>query len=779
MSYLYKIFGLLGWLFLLSIGGLKAQSYHDLNKNGRMDPYENPKLAVSQRVDDLMAQMTLEEKVGQLQMTMGWEYYDKSGNTFVLTEAFREAVVERHVGNLWAVMRADPWTQKSLQNGIPKEQSYQLSCEMQRYVREHTRLGIPLMLAEECPHGHMALGSKVFPTAIGRASSFNADLEYRIGEQVGRETRLQGAQIAFGPVLDVTRDPRWSRFEEGYGEDPVLSAVLGTQYALGLQSQHLISTLKHFTAHGVSEGGHNGFSAQVGSREVLSVLSLPFQRALASGVASIMTSYNDVDGIPCSANQWLLQDVLRKQWNFNGLVISDLFAINGLVSARMASDYKEAAVLAIRAGVNIDLGASCYSQPLLDAVTQGLLTMQEVDEALRPVLTAKFNLGLFDYDFEPINQDFRMSDYTLQSAQESVVLLKNDGTLPLSKKIKRIAVVGPNADNVYNMLGDYTAPQAPGDVITVLQGILEKVPKQNVEYVKGCHIRDTSWAEIDRAMEVANRADVVIVAMGGSSARDFNTVYEQTGAANSQTPVVNDMDAGEGFDRASIQMLGYQNELLQALVATGKPVVLVMIQGRPLDISWADSHVSAILNAWYPGAQGGRAIADILFGDVNPSAKLPISYPKSLGQLPVYYNSVDERRNYTDASAQPLYPFGYGLSYTTFEYGLPSTPVWINDTILEVNVPVTNTGNYDGAEVIQLYVRDELASVKLPDHQLKAFQKVFLKKGETQMVTFHLPKSDFALMDARLQWTVEQGTFTLLIGSSNADIKYNLNVEVK
>ena len=775
--------------FLTLIISSNAQSFQDLNHNGQMDSYENPKLNVEERVEDLLSKMTLEEKAGQLVMTMGWEYYEKTGNQYVLTEKFKKELRDKHLGSTWAVMRADPWTQKTLQNGLTPEAAHNLTNEMQLWNRKNTRLGIPLMFAEEAPHGHMAIGTTVLPTAIGRASTFNKRLENALGFCVANELYAQGAQIAFGPVLDIVRDPRWSRVEETYGEDPVLTAKMGGEYANGIQLYgtqsylpNIISTLKHFTAHGISEGGHNGNTAQVGKRELLSMLSYPFMIALKQyGIQSVMTAYNDVDGIPCSGNKWLLRDVLRHDWSFNGLVISDLYAINGLVSARMAADYSEAAALAVKAGVDIDLGGSCYGEQLVQAVKKGLVTEAQIDELVKHVLTQKFQLGLFDATFDkpylPFDKILHESQ-NLKVAQESVILLKNDNEiLPISKTVKKVAVIGPNADNVYNMLGDYTAPQADGSVITVLQGIREKLPNTQVEYVQGCHIRDTSLNEIARAVRAAEGADVVVAVLGGSSARDFRTNYKETGAAEVTGPAISDMDAGEGFDRATLKMLGRQEELLKALYATGKPVVLVMIQGRPLDLSWADAHVPAILNAWYPGSQGGRAIADILFGDVTPSGKLPVSYPRSVGQLPVYYNTTEMRRDYTDEPASPLYPFGYGLSYTTFEYSNLQF-VWKNDTTLEVSFQLTNTGNYDGAEAVQLYMRHNQASVKTPERQLKAFEKVFLKKGETKTVTMTLSKSDFAILNADLRWVVEPGTVTLMLGSSSQDIRLQGEVRV-
>ena len=762
---------------LLSAQPLFAQrDYNDLNKNGRMDPYENPSASIEERVDNLISLMTLEEKVGQLQMTMGWEYYDRQGQEVSISDKFKQDIRNRHLGSTWALMRADPWTQKDFSNGLDFEKAGQLTQEMQQWVRDSTRLGIPIFFAEECPHGLMALNTMVFPTAIGRASSFNVELERIMGMAVAVESSLHGVNIAFGPVADIARDPRWSRMEEGYGEDPVLTAVMASQYVWGLQSAGLIATMKHFSAYGVSEGGHNGASAHVGNRELLSVLSYPFMKSVQNGLKSLMTSYNDVDGIPCSGNDWLMKEVLRDSWKFNGLVISDLYAINGLVSARVAADYSEAAAMAVRAGVNIDLGASCYGEPLIEAVRKGLVTEAQIDEVLRPVLTAKYEQGLFDDT--RMGWNYLKSDYSIEllAAEQSAVLLKNENKLlPLSKTTKRIAVIGPNADNMYNMLGDYTAPQQPEAVITLLEGVRQVAPKAKIDYVKGCGIRDTSWQEINRAVEAAQKADVVIIALGGSSARDFETTFQKTGAAEVAGPTVSDMECGEGFDRATLDLMGYQQELLESVCATGKPVVLVLIQGRPLNITWADEHVPAILNAWYPGAKGGLAIANILFGETCPSGHLPVTYPRSAGQLPVYYNTISVRRDYTDASAQPLYPFGYGLSYTTFEYGKPVVSQ-TKDTV-KISFTIANTGDYDGMEVVQLYVTDKISSVMLPERQLKQFQKVGLKKGESKEVEFILTDEDFALLNGKLEWVVEPGGFDIYIGPSSVDSKIELTIE--
>jgi beta-glucosidase len=761
--------------FVLKIQ-VEQPKYYDLNKNGRCDVYENPSQSVEMRVEDLLQQMTLDEKIGQLAMTMGWSYYDREGKSVRLTDKFEQDMGQKLIGGSWAVMRADPWTQKTLDNGLNPSLALSLSNTMQQWVRQHTRLGIPLFLAEECPHGHMAIGTTVIPTALGRAASFNKQLEYDLGQAVAAQTAAQGANVAFGPVLDISRDPRWSRMEEGYGEDPVLAARMGGAYARGLASANLLPVMKHLSAYGVSEGGHNGASSHVGTRELLSVLSFPFRQG--AEVGGVMTAYNDIDGIPCSANEWLIKHILRDTWGFDGVVISDLYAINGLVSSRVAADYKEAAAQSLQAGVQVDLGASCYASPLKQALQEQLVDGAALDDAVRAVLKYKFKLGLFDKDYT--DSKSLVGDFTAlnrQAATESVVMLKNEGLLPLSKDVKRVAVIGPNADNVYNMLGDYTAPQAEGAVVTLLQGIRNKLPNAQVDYVKGCAIRDMSWEEIDKAVAAARNADVVIVALGGSSARDFKTSYKETGAADASAKTVSDMESGEGFDRASLSLMGYQEQLLEALASTGKPIVLVMIQGRPLDLNWADDYVPAILNAWYPGAQGGNSLADIIFGDANPSGKLPVSYPRSVGQLPVYYNAANHRNNYTDESAQPLYPFGFGLSYTTFSFTAMNVAPKADS--VTVSFTLTNTGDRDGAEVAQLYLRQEHASVVRPERQLIAFEKVFLKKGETKTVTMSLSKDDLSYMDVEGKLSFEPSRFTLMLGSSSQDIRLEKTITLE
>ena len=754
-------------------------------------PYQNPKLSVEERVNDLIQRMTLEEKVGQLRCTLAWNYYTIKGKEVVPSESFKQDIAEGHIGMLWGTYRADPWTQKSLENGLNPELAAKAGNALQKYVIENTRLGIPLFLAEEAPHGHMAIGTTVFPTGFGMAATWNPSLIERVGEVIGQEIRLQGGHISYGPVLDLAREPRWSRVEETMGEDPVLAGELGSAMVKGLGGGNLskpwstIATLKHFIGYGTTESGQNGGITVAGSRELRESFLPPFKKAIDAGALSVMTSYNSLDGIPSTASKALLTDLLRHEWGFHGFVVSDLYSVDGIWGThRVARDRQEAGVMALKAGVDADLGALAFA-PLVDAVKKGLVSEEQINHALANILRLKFEMGLFEnpyVDVEKAKKQVRSDsnkEVALFTAREVITLLKNEtNTLPLSKQTK-VLVCGPNADNVYNMLGDYTSPQEDGNVKTILSGIRTKLPAAQVEYVKGCAVRDTSESNIAEAVEAARRADVVIVAVGGSSARDFKTSYKETGAAVTDSKTISDMDCGEGFDRATLTPLGHQMELLKALKATGKPLVVIYIEGRPMDKSWAAQNADALLTAYYPGQEGGTAIADVLFGDYNPAGRLPVSVPANIGQLPVYYNKKPPMpHDYVEMSARPLYPFGYGLSYTTFKYdNLQIKKQGL--TTFEVSLKVTNTGQYDGDEVVQLYLHDEFASTAQPLKQLKKFQRIFIPKGETRDITFTLEAEDLSIINADMKCVVEPGDFTIMIGSSSDNILLQETITVE
>lgn len=753
--------------------------------------YKDPSLTPDERTKDLLSRMTVEEKVGQLLCPLGWEMYAKEGKQVSYSEEYKKQIDQRHTGMFWATFRADPWTKKTLANGLNPEQAAIAANALQRYAIENTRLGIPVFLAEEAPHGHMAIGTTVFPSSIGQAATFNPELIEEMGRVIAKEIRLQGAHIGYGPILDLARDPRWSRVEETYGEDPVLSAIIGAAMVKGMGAGRLtepfsvISTLKHFVAYGVPEGGQNGNPSVVGVRDLHENFLPPFKAAIDAGALSVMTAYNSMDGIPCTMNEIMLKEVLRKQWGFKGFTVSDLYSIEGIKdSHRIVKTLAEAARYAACAGLDVDLGGDAFAT-LTTTVKEGKMSEALLDSAVANVLRLKFQMGLFENPYvDPGKAGKEVRTVENRSlarkiAQQSVVLLENKNQiLPLDKKCK-VAVIGPNADNMYNMLGDYTAPQEDANVITVLEGILAKVNKKQVEYVKGCAIRDTLDTQIDEAVKAARSADVVVVVVGGSSARDFKTSYKETGAAIASKNNVSDMESGEGFDRVSLDLLGKQMELLQAIKATGKPIVVIYIQGRPLNMNWAKDQADALLTAWYPGQEGGNAIADVLFGEYNPTGRLPISIPKHIGQLPVYYNKKNPKsHDYVEMEATPLYSFGYGKGFSSFAYENLQVEK-VADKEYKITFDLRNEGNYDGTEVVQLYLRDEYASVVQPQKQLKAFQQVFLKKGERQKVTLKLSEDDFSIIDSKLNKIVEPGTFTVMLGTASDNIRLTTTLDIK
>lgn len=708
------------------------------------------------KVDNLLSQMTLTEKIGQLCCPIGFNLYDD--------ESYKNLIDTLPVGGFWAVFRADPWSQKTLKTGPGANKSRLIFKEMQRYAVENTRLGIPIYFAEECPHGLMAVGASVYPTGLGMAATWDEELLYSLGDAIGLEAYSRGARFGYGPVLDIARDPRWSRVEETFGEDPYLSGTLGAAMIRGMQN-HVGATVKHFAAYGIPEGGHNGAAAQTGTNILSSDYLSNFEIAVKNGAKSIMTSYNAIDGVPCTSNSWLLKDVLREQWGFKGVVFSDLGSIWALHSThRTAENQLDATAQAINAGVDIDLGASNYGTYLKTAVENGLVPIENVDEAVRRVLRFKYEIGLFDDPYKTVKVIGRGGALSWRAAHESVVLLKNDGILPLKHDVKSIAVIGPNADNIYNQLGDYTAPQDPDKIVTVLEGIRARANAETkIFYAKGCSIRDTNDADFESAIKAAKSADVTILVVGGSSARDFKTSYESTGAA-----VVNDhisdMDCGEGYDRVSIELSGLQEDLIKEIAKLHKPFIIIYIEGRPLLKNTANEVANALLTAFYPGERGGDAIADIIFGNQNPAGRLPISQPRNTGQIPIYY-SQPRPHDYVECESTPLFCFGHGLSYTKFEYSNLIINK-LNDTI-EVSVDVKNIGDYHGSEVVQLYLRDEYATITPAEKLLKGFKRIFILINETQHVTFTIPTEN-----------LEPGEFTIMVGASSDDIRLKEKIEI-
>jgi beta-glucosidase len=729
--------------------------------------------------------MTLEEKVGQLEAPLGWEMYQKAGQAIEVSQQFKNMIAGPEPGTLYGVLRADPWTQVTLQTGLSPRQAAEATNAIQRYAISHSRLHIPLLLAEECTHGHMAIGATTFPTAIGQASTWDPVLIEQMERAVAQETRASGTNNCYSPLLDIGREQRWSRVEETYGEDPFLVARMASANVRGFQgaalgNQDAISaTLKTYLGYGIPEGGHNSGPTHAGAREIQTVFLPPFRAGVEAGASSIMASYNAIDLVPCAANRWLLCDVLRDQLHFRGFVVSDLHAIDGLVGTHhVAASAEQAAMVSLEAGMDSDLGANTFPE-LVKAVKEGRIPAQAIDQAAGRILRVKFQLGLFESPYadpdrtESVTNNEAHRALARQVARESIVLLKNaSGQLPLSRHLDSIAVIGPNADSVYNQLGDYTAPQPEGKVVTVLQGIRAAVgPNTIVRYAKGTGIRGTSEAGFGEALDAVRQSSVAVVALGGSSARDFGTSFTATGAANPRMDANGtEMESGEGFDRASLDLAGVQLKLLQEIVAAGKPVVLVLIEGRPLETAWAAANVPAILLAWYPGEAGGLAIADVLFGDYDPAGRLPISIPRGVGQLPVNYGQP--RANYIEMEGSPEFAFGFGLSYTTFKYGNLRTMLHLDQGVVaDVSVDVSNTGVRSGDEVAQLYLHPVSSSVITPIKALRGFERVHLDPGETRTVTFHLAPEDLAVFDQKGRWIVEPGPFDVMVGSASDAIQ--------
>jgi beta-glucosidase len=755
----------------------------------RLMHYKDAALPPAERADDLLARMTAEEKIGQMTQPFGWKMYHKrSGGTIELDAEFQARIKEGGIGSLYGTLRADPWTGVTLENGLSPEEGARAVNDIQRYAIEHSRLGIPILFGEECSHGHMAIGATVFPVPLLIGSTWNVDLYRKMCRAVALETRSQGGAATYSPVLDVVRDPRWGRTEECFGEDPFMTGEMAVAAVQGLQGERLdgegslIATLKHFVGYGYSEGGRNAGPVHMGKRELHEVDLLPFRKGVEAGAMSIMPAYNEIDGIPCTSNEELLNGVLRQHWGFEGFVITDCGAVNMLASGHdVAEGGEEASAISVKAGIDMEMSGAMFAGHLHNALQNGLVTEADLDLAVRRILEAKFKLGLFERPYVNPEAAARVIgclehvELAREIARQGIVLLKNeDKTLPLSKThAGKIAIIGPNADHIYNQLGDYTSPQPRERIVTLLDGIkaaLGEEAPDRVLYAPGCRIQGDSREGFASALSCAEQADVVVLALGGSSARDFGDgkIDLRTGASVVSGLSWSDMECGEGIDRASLHLMGVQLELAQAIHKLGKRMIVVYINGRPIAEPWLEEQAHAIIEAWYPGQEGGTALAEILFGDVNPSGRLTLSVPKDVGQLPVYYNAKRSRsKRYLEMDTKPLYPFGYGLSYTSFAYSeLEVSPaVIMPDGEATVTVRVTNTGETAGTEVVQLYITDVVSSATRPAKELKGFERVSLAHGETKAVQFTVGREQLLMLDARLKPVVEPGVFKVTVGS--------------
>lgn len=732
--------------------------------------YQDVTRSPRERAEDLLSRLTLREKVGQVnQRLYGFSAYTRSGEKIRLSSDFAEEV-EKYggLGVLYGLYRADPWSRRDYANGLYGPFMKRAYNMVQKYVVNNSRFGIPVLMSTECPHGHQALGGYLLPVNLGVGAAWNPDLAQAAYQVCGEQMKDLGVHYALISMLDMLRDPRWGRSEECFGEDPYLSAQMARRVVRGCRKQGVPVVAKHFCAQGETTGGVNASAARIGPRE-LREIHLPVMKACCNeGVEGVMAAYNEIDGMYCHGNHFLLQDILRGELGFTGAVMADGGAIDRLDNLTGSSVASGA--MALRAGVDIGLWDKAFSH-LEEAVEQGLVTEAELDRSVLRVLELKFRLGLFEHPYleETPPKIFMVEAYpqSLELARQGAVLLKNDGVLPLAAKGKRIAVIGPNADNLYNQLGDYTPAMRKGFGVTLLAGLREFLGKDAVSYAEGCPVCGDDATGIPAAVRLARESDLVILAVGGSSSRFAGARFDINGAAEVDGDVL--MDCGEGIDCSMLQLPGQQECLCQAVLETGVPVVTVVIAGRPYAIPKLCQKSDAVLYAFYPGPWGGRALSEILLGKVSPSGRLPASLPRSVGQLPCYYNPKSSYRpmRYCDQEENALYPFGYGLSYTTFFLEKTAHCARISIEELragkraEVTFRLKNTGKQDSYAVPQLFIRDLQASTVRRIRELKAFDKVFVKAGEEKICSLSLGEEELALWDADMAFRVEPGDFSI------------------
>jgi beta-glucosidase len=735
-----------------------------------MLPYQNPALTTDERVEDLLSRMTLKEKIGQLNLVKGSHEVSKEYAEGTQNESIGP------VGGLFSQthhMHVGPLQQADLYN------------DLQKTAIGNTRLGVPLLITEEGTHGVMAPGATIFPEGQALGSTWNTDLIEEIYATVAKEARAVGIHQLFTLVVEPIRDPRLGRNQEAYSEDPFMCASYTSAIVKGIQGNDVsakdkaVAGLGHFPGQSEPVSGLERGAMEISERMLREVFLPPWEAGIKeSGALAVMATYPAIDGIPTHSSSDILTGILREELGFKGVVLEEGGGIETLVYEGLVDNLKDATALCANAGMDLSIYAdSGYVYQLIKNVHEEKVAMETIDRSVRRMLQQKFRLGLFDkalVDIEKageiVHQE-KHQELALNAAKEGIVLLKNkDNILPLSKDIKSIAVIGPNADHENNQLGDYTHETLLQEITTVLDGIQNKIGKTaKVNYVKGCNVKNPDLNEIDKAVKAAKKSDVAIVVLGE------NYWWSPDGLGT----------VGEASDVATLELTGLQKELVQKVHATGTPTVVVMINGRALAINWVDENIPAILEAWNPGEKGGEAIADILFGDVNPSGKLPVTFPRHAGQLPVYYNYKPSKSHWIDKghgnpyadlkAPTPLYEFGYGLSYTTFEF---SNLSFSKESIgkygkADVYCEIKNTGKMAGAEVAQLYIHDKLSSVVRPVKELKGFKKVFLEPGETKSVTFTVGIKELKMLDKHLDWVVESGDFEVMIGSSSDNIHLN------
>ncbi len=705
---------------------------------------------IERKVDSVLAKMTLEEKVGQMnQISTGGEATGPVLGTGNVVADLRDG----KIGSILNLVGAEK------------------TREAQEIAVKETRLGIPLIFGLDVIHGYRT----IFPIPLGESASWDTAGIRESARIAAIEAAAQGVHWTFAPMVDIARDPRWGRIMEGAGNDPFLGSMIARARVRGFQGDDLsadntiVACAKHYAAYGAAEGGRDYNTVDISMRTLNDVYLPPFHAAVDAGVGTLMNSFNEIAGIPSTGNPYLLREKLKDEWGFDGFVVSDWNSVGEMVNHGVAADKAEAAEIAVKAGSDMDMCSNSYIDNLPSLVKEGLVDEDLVDDAVRRILRIKFRLGLFDDPYRYCSTE-REKQLLLQSshvdhardiAKKSIVLLKNEGKiLPVSKDIRSVAVIGPLADSQADLLSNWSAKGKPEEAVSLLTGIKKKIPGARVLFSQGCEITGESKTGFAAALSAARSADVVIVAVGEAG-----------------------MMSGEAHSRSDINIPGVQVDLLKELHKTGKPVVVVLMNGRPLTFQWTAENMPAILETWFLGTEGGDAIADVLFGDYNPSGKLPVDIPLSVGQIPVYYNHKNTGRpfnesdmftsKYLDISNDPLYPFGYGLSYTTFEYSdiiLNKTGIGFGEP-LTISVKVTNTGDFDGEEVVQLYVRDLVASVTRPVKELKGFRKVMIKKGETADVNFTLTSDDLKFYNNNMDYVAEPGDFKIFVGTSSDNVK--------
>lgn len=729
--------------------------------------YRNPDAPVEKRVDDLLSRMTLEEKVGQMNQFVGIEHI-KANEAHLTEEELKTNTAQAYYPGFPAAT-IEQWTK----DGLIGSFLHVLTVEEANYLQAlamQSRLQIPIMFGIDAIHGNCNCpDNTAYPTSIGLASSFNLPMAYKIARQTAKEMRAMNMHWTFNPNVEVARDARWGRCGETFGEDPYLVAMMGAESVKGYQgdmdSDDVLACIKHFIGGSQPINGTNGSPTDLSERTIREVFFPPFKAGVDAGALSLMTAHNELNGIPCHTNEWLMEDVLRGEWGFEGFVVSDWMDIEHVYDLHAtAENIKEAFYQSIMAGMDLHMHGVYWNEMVCELVREGRVPESRIDESVRKILDIKFRLGLFEQPFadEEKTMEVRLCQEhrqtALEAARQGIVLLKNDGILPLdARKYRKVLVTGINADD-HNILGDWTAPQKEENVVTILEGLKMVAPQTDFVFVdQGWNPQTMSQSQVDKAVRLAAQCDLNIVVAGEHMFR--GNWMQRT--------------CGEDTDRSDLDLVGLQQEMIERIYATGVPTVVVLVTGRPLSVEWIADNVPALLNAWEPGMYGGQAVAEILYGKVNPSAKLPMTMPRSVGQTQMIYNHKPSQyfHPYAVRPSTPLYPFGYGLSYTDYEYSdleLSSSEM-APDGSLKVSVKVTNVGEMAGEEIVQLYLRDRFSQVTRPVKELKDFTRVSLEPGECKTVEFTITPDKLMFLDKKMKPVVEAGEFIVMVGSSSAD----------